>query len=295
MDLNDARAFVSVAKLGSFTAAAKVLDAPKATVSRRIARLEESLGVRLLQRTTRRISLTEAGASYVEHAQRALESFAEAERAAKNRSDKPSGILRVSAPFDIGRDHFTRFFPELRRMYPELQIHLELTQRRVDLVAEGFDVVLRGGNLQDSELAARKLFDSGVGLYASPRYLRKSGTPTTLEELKDHAILGMTGLATATRLRLVGPRGPCEAEVTPWLITNEFGVLRQATLDGLGIALLETTAAGTDVKSGKLERVLPKYGISGGGLYALFPSARHLPLKVRVFIDFLAERLTSGR
>jgi DNA-binding transcriptional LysR family regulator len=293
MDLNDAHALVTVAKHGSFTAAAKILGAPKATVSRRVSRLEDAIGVRLLQRTTRKVSLTEAGASYVERAQRALDDLAEAERAATNTRGKPSGVIRMSAPFDFARDHLAHMMPALRRAYPDLKLHVELTQRRVDLVAEGFDLALRGGNLPDSELGVRKLADSSVGLCASAKYLAKHGAPKKLEDLAAHAFVGMSGLTTATRVRLIGPRGPVEAEVAPFLIVNEWGVLQQAVLDGLGIGLLEIFNVRADLASGKLRRVLPSYGITGGGLYALFPSARHVPHKVRVFVDFLVEQLRS--
>jgi DNA-binding transcriptional LysR family regulator len=291
MDLNDAHALVTVAKHGSFTAAAKILGSPKATVSRRVSRLEDAIGVRLLHRTTRRVSLTEAGASYVERAQRALDDLAEAERAATNTRGKPSGVIRMSAPFDFARDHLAEMMPALRRAYPDLRLHVELTQRRVDLVAEGFDLALRGGTLPDSELGVRKLADSGVALCASPKYLAKHGTPKKLEDLASHPFFGMAGLVSASRVRLVGPRGPVEAEVNPWLLVNEWGVLRHAVLDGLGIGLLEVFNVRADLASGKVRRVLPTYGLPGGGLYALFPSARHVPHKVRVFVDFLIEQI----
>jgi DNA-binding transcriptional LysR family regulator len=288
MDLNEILAFVHVARSGSFTAAARALGLPKATVSRRVARLEARLAARLLQRSTRRTSLTEVGRVYYERSQHAVSELENAERLLAEVNARPSGTLRVNASFDFGRDHLAPWLAELHARYPELRIELELSQRRVDLIAENIDVAIRGGALPDSTLIARKLFDSLLIFCASPAYLKRKGTPRTPSELARHACL-----ALARRWPLTGPNGTAEIELEGWLAANEFGVLREAALSGAGVALLAESSVTEELRSGRLRRVLPDHGVVGGGLYAVYPSSHHLSPKVRVFVDFLQEKLQA--
>jgi DNA-binding transcriptional LysR family regulator len=289
MSFDDTLAFVSVARAGGFTRAGRALRVPKATLSRRVQRLEERLGLRLLQRTTRKLGLTEAGRAYYERCLHAVEQIEDAERVAANVSAAPRGTLRVSASLDFGRDYLAGWLADFRQRYPEVHLSLELTQRRVDLVAEGFDVALRAGaRLEDANLVARKLFDSALVLCASPRYLRKRGTPKTLSDLGSHDGV-MFG--PGPKFRLTGPSGPVELELPAWLVVNEFGFLRQVVLDGLGIGLLLEPTVERDLEARRLRRVLPEYRLDGGALFAVYPSAHHLTPKVRVFIDFLLEKL----
>jgi DNA-binding transcriptional LysR family regulator len=292
MDLNETLAFVAVARTGSFTAAGKRLGAPKATISRRVARLEARLAARLLERTTRRVGLTAAGRAYFERCEHAIAAIENAERAARDVSGVVSGALRVTAPFDFARDRLAAWLPALRRQHPRLELVLELTQRRVDLVAEGIDVALRAGpRLEDASLIARKLASSELILAASPRYLAKRGHPRSLAELASHDLIAIGGIPSGRPVRLDGPNGSEELPVTPWLVANELGFLREATLAGLGVGLLESNDAAPHLRARRLRRVLPDHSLAGGAMWAVYPSSHHLTPTVRAFIDFLVGKL----
>jgi DNA-binding transcriptional LysR family regulator len=295
MNLNETLAFVAVARTGSFTAAGEKLGLPKATISRRLARLERRLEARLMERTTRRLRLTDVGRAYYERCAHAIEAIEDAERAASDVSGRASGTLRVSAPFDLARDRLAGLLPELHRRHPELKIVFELTQRHVDLVAEGFDVALRGGpKLEDTSLIARKLLPSALVLVAAPRYLKRRGTPASVAELAGHDLVALGGASTPPRRHLSGPDGPVNVAFSAWLVANELGVLRTAVLGGAGIGLLERNAVEADLRARRLRRVLPEYGVPGAALWAVYPSSHHLTPKVRLFIDLVADHL-AGR
>jgi DNA-binding transcriptional LysR family regulator len=290
MDLNETLAFVTVVREGSFTAAGQKLGVPKSTLSRQVARLESRMGTSLLRRSTRRLGLTEAGDAYYQRCLQAIEAIEEAERVATADSSAVRGTLRVSMPFDLGRDWIALLLPELRRRYPELRLVIEMAQRQVDLVAEGYDVAIRGGVLADSGLIARKLGPSSLVLCATPAYLDARGRPEALEDLAAHdGIVYGTG-ATQGRWRLTGPDGPVDIPLRSWLVANELSFLRTAVLAGLGIGILEGNMIADDLASGTVERVLPEYARSeGSGLFAVYSSTQHLSAKVRAFVDFLAE------
>ena len=291
MRFDETTAFVSVVRAGSFTAAGRVLGVPKSTLSRQIARLEARLGARLLQRTTRSLSLTDTGSAYFERCRHAIEEIEEAERVAQDRSTRASGTLRVSAPFDLARDHLAVLLPEFRARFAEIDLVLLMAQERVDLVGEGFDVALRGGKLQGAGFVSRKLAGSDVQLCASPAYLERRGRPRALADLAEHDGVVMH-LREGASWRLQGPGGAIETlPLRPWLVANEWGVLRQAMLDGLGIGPMVVPLVREQLADGSLEIVLPEYAQPGGGLYAIYPSRNHLSPKVRVFVDFVAERL----
>jgi DNA-binding transcriptional LysR family regulator len=286
MDLNETLTFVCVARSGSFTAAARFLGLPKATVSRRVARLEARLEVRLLQRSTRRTSLTDVGRVYYERSLHAISELENAERLLADVTDKPRGVLRVTTSFDFGRDYLAGWLPVFHQRYPDVQLELELTQRRVDLIAENVDVAIRGGALPDSSLIARKLVESSLILCATPAYLTRHGVPGTPADLVKHQCL-----AFSKRWPLTGPEGTAQVDLDGWLVVNEFGVLYQAVLAGAGIGLLEANSARLDLTKKRLRRVLPDHAVHGGGLYAVYPSSHHLSPKVRVFVDFLEQQV----
>jgi DNA-binding transcriptional LysR family regulator len=263
---------------------------PKSTVSRQVARLEEQLETRLLHRTTRRLSLTETGRAYFERCREALTALEEAERVARDASGKPKGTLRVSAPFDFARGWLAPLLGEFREQYPNINLRLTLSQRRVDIVSESIDVAFRGGLLDDNDYVSRKISGSDVILCASPQYLERRGEPSSLAELAEHDTVAM-GDGRPAPLPFEGPeeRGVVPGE--PWLIANEWGVLLRALCDGLGIGPMIDIAAGEHLREKTLVRVLPTHRVRAGGLYAVYPSRHHLSLKVRVFVDFVAERL----
>lgn len=295
MELDETLAFVAVARDKSFTEAGRRLGVPKSTLSRRVSRLEERLGTRLLQRTTRRIGLTEIGEEYFRRCARAIETLEEAERAAADLGGRPRGTLRVTTSFNVGRDWLLGILPEFRKRHPDIDLVIDLSQRAVDLIEEGFDVAIRGGPTpKDSTLIIRRLTPSGIVLGAAPKYLRKHGTPKTLEDLADHQLIFHA--APGARWRLLGPDGMIDLPGAPWLTVNDFGIVQEVTAAGLGIGVLETSQAKWLFEARKLRRVLPAYGLpeDSGGSFAVYPSRHLLTPKVRVFIDFLVENVDAA-
>lgn len=292
MELGEIHSFVSVVRAGSFTKAGKQRGVPKSTLSRQVSRLEQRLGAQLLKRSTRRLSLTEDGRAFYERCLHAIEEIENAERGLLDATGKPTGTLRVSTSMDLARDYLAPLLPEFRQLYPDVSLDIEMSHRHVDLIAEGFDLALRGGILNDSNLIARRLGNSRIILVASPGYLDHRGRPTTVDELADHDGLMIRQLLSQGRARVQGPDGWVALPLPAWLACNDFSVLCRAALDGLGIALMENNMARPHIAAGRLEQLLPDYGLgAGGGLFAVYPSTHHLTPKVRVFVDFLLERL----
>lgn len=289
MGLEDTLAFVAVVDAGSFSAAARRLGVPKSTLSRQVARLEDRLGARLLQRTTRKVSSTDIGRAFYERCGPAIEELQNAERMAQDTSGPPKGKLKVSCPFDLARDELIHTIPEWRQRYPEIELELFLSQQRVDLVADKFDVALRGGSFPDSSFISRKIFGSEMLLCASPDYLDRAGRPQHPDELLGHESVSMP--FPGQSLPFEGPDGPTQIKLQPWFVANEWGVLRTLQLAGLGLGPQIIQHVADDLAQGHLERVLPDYNRTDGGLYAVYPSRHHLSRKVRVFVDFLVEML----
>jgi DNA-binding transcriptional LysR family regulator len=278
--------FARVVTAGSMSAAGRELGYSPAVISKRIRRLEERLGTRLLQRTTRQLSLTEAGQGFYERVVAIIASAEEAEAWVSRRSSAVRGVLRVSAPTSFGRLHVAPHLLTFLDAHPELQLDLILTDAFVDIVADGFDVAVRIADLQDSSLVARRLAPNHRILCATPAYLAARGTPETLADLPRHRLLAHN----ADHWRLEGPDGPVSVHVDSPLRTNSSEVVREAVIGGVGIALRSTWDIGQELRSGRLVQVLPGYGGSRRvALHAVYPSRRHLAQKVRVFIDYLAD------
>lgn len=294
-DLNQLLVFAKVVEQGSFIGAARGLALPRTTVSRRIQELEERLGTRLLQRTTRRVSLTEAGAIYYEYCSRIAQEMADAEHAVGRVQEEPRGTLRVAAAFSFGMSILVPIVPDFMLRHPEIDLQLELRNDNVDLVGEGFDLAIRIGPLADSSAAVRHLGDSSMGLFASPAYLQANGLPTTPEELAHRAALTLSRFCRHGRFFWPLARGNETREVflTPRLVGNDPGVVCTAALAGLGIALLPTILVSRTVPRSALLPVLPEWEAPRVAFSAVYPSRRGLPPKVRVFIDFLVERLAG--
>ena len=290
MEPKETLAFVTVVEAGSFTAAARRLGSPKSTVSQQVSRLEERLGVRLLQRTTRRLHLTETGQAYFERCQPAINELRDAERLAQDIGDAPRGLLKVSAPFDFARDRLAAWMVEFRRRHAEIDVELRLGQHRVDMLAEGIDVALRGGSMPDSTFVSRKLLGTELLLCASPSYLDARGRPQTMGDLLEHDTVSMPGVPG---MPLRGPEGMEPLQMKPWFLANEWGALRRVLIDGGGIGPNLDTTVQHDLADGSLERVLPQYGTTQGGLFAVYPSRHHLSPKVRVFVDFVADKAAA--
>jgi len=291
-DLNDMAVFASVVKTGSFTAAGKALSLPKSNVSRRIARLEDTLNVRLLERTTRKLRLTEIGQSLYHHAQRIVEEADSANSLVESMTSRPRGILRVSASVFTGQKLLTPILPEFLKLFPELHLHLELSNRRIDLIEEGFDVAIRIGSMKDSTMIARYLGSIRIYLYCSPDYISFMGKPTGPEDLIDHHLLMMSDMSAGAdeTLRLKGTRGEEKISLTPYCSINDFQTLHHFASEGLGIAALPEYLCRKDFNSGSLERVLPTWEIPPVEFHAVYPSRRGAMPKLMVFLDFVKNK-----
>lgn len=278
-----------VVAAGSLSAAARDLGVSTAVVSRKLAALEARLGVRLVNRTTRRLSLTDEGASYHEACARILVDIDEADAAAAARRVEPQGVLRVALPAAFGHKHIAPLVPRFVARYPKVQLALSLSDRTVNVVEDGYDLAVRIGELEDSSLAARKLAPNRRVVCASPEYLRRHGAPGTPEDLSRHNCLTATDFQMAWEFR--GPDGRRGAvRVSGRYACDNWEVLREWALAGLGVALKSTWDVRAHLEDGSLVPLLPGYDFGTDvAIYAVYPHRRYLPAKTRVFIDFLAE------
>ncbi len=289
LDLQDVTAFLAVVDTGSFTAAARRLGLAKSNVSRRVAHLEQQLGARLLERTTRRLRLTEVGETYHAHVTGAVQQLAEAARSVSQIQGEPRGRLRITAPADWN-ETMGRMVAEFSARFPHIQVEVELTQRRVDLVAEGFDLALRAGKLEDSSLIARSVGEGTTHLYASPAYLERRGEPSTPAALAEHAFVLFRARQGEQRLVLDGPRGERdEVMVSGVLSALDFGFVRHALLHGAGIGPLPDSLGAQELAAGRLRLVLPERCLLRSPFHVVYPSTRFVSPKVRVFVDFSVE------
>jgi DNA-binding transcriptional LysR family regulator len=283
--------FVKVVERQSFAAAARELLLSPAMVSKHVRALEERLGARLLNRTTRRLSLTEVGRGYYERARQVLADLEDADRAASDLQAAPRGTLKVNAPFSFGIRHVGPAVAAYLAAYPEVTIEISLGDRYIDLLAEGVDLALRIGRLADSSLVARRLAPIRLVPCAAPDYLARRGTPLVPRDLAGHECLLYTYAANAEEWRFVGPDGVDEVvHVSGRLFSNNGDLLIAAALGGVGIALAPTFIAGEHVQAGKLVTLLSDHAPPEAALYAVYPPGRHLSAKLRSFVDFLVAR-----
>ncbi len=288
-DLAGIAVFTEVARLGGFTAAARSLGLSKSTVSKQIARLEDRLDVKLLHRTTRRLSLTEVGQAYYERCRRIIEEAEEAEQAVTNLHAEPRGTLRVNVPMSFGILHVAQALPAFMAQYPELAVDLDLNDRRVDLVEEGFDMAIRIGELSDSSLVARRLAPCRIAVVASPVYWAEHGKPTHPDDLKHHDCLIYTLRNRPAEMRFQGPDGLITVTSTGRLRANNGNLLLEAAKAGNGVYVCPTFFCGPGLKDGSLEEALVDYPPSETSVYAIWPQSRHLSAKVRAFVDFMLD------
>lgn len=289
MDRVDAmRAFVSVVTEGSFSNAATALQTSPQLVSKYVSKLEERLDVRLLNRTTRKVSLTEAGSHYFQHAQQILISIDDMESQLGGLQQSPKGTLRISAPVSFALKHMARLVTDFQLHYPSVNVDLQLNDRKVDIVDEGFDIALRIGRLKSSSLIAKRVAPIRVVLCASPDYLKKHGMPKRPEDLKEHRYLHYSYIEMDGK----------QNDVFHWLKTkgskpdgefqsNNGDVLVDAAIAGAGLVFQPTFIASEAIRSGKLKLVLPEFEAEPMGLYVVYAHRKLLPNKVRCFIDFI--------
>jgi DNA-binding transcriptional LysR family regulator len=289
--LEQLSAFVEVARRASFAQAARQLQRHVSAVSRAVAALESRLGVRLLQRTTRRVALSQAGREYFRRCEALLAEFEGADAEARDQGAALHGKLRVSAATGSGQTLIAPLVPEFLAAHPHLSLDLQLSNRYVDLVEEGYDLALRVGPLADSRLVIRRLAPSRRMLAASAAYLEARGTPRTPRELSTHACLILDIGAHPQRWELQRGRARAAPAVSGPLRSNNALVLAAACRGGLGVALLPEFSAVPEFGRGRLTRVLPGWVGAEQAVYAVYPSARFIPAKVRAFVDFLAARL----
>lgn len=294
MDLPRLRAFVTVVQSGSFTRAADRLRTQKARVSRQVSELEEALGVRLLERTTRALRLTEIGREIHERAVGILAAVEDAERVAQAVRGEPQGLLRVTMPLEFGLLAGFDWVGALLERHAGMTIEVDSSSRIVDLVHEGFDLAIRVGSLPDSRLAARRLGELHYGLYAAPAYLARIGAPATPADLATRAWIAFSPGGRASPLRLQGPGDAVETlDLSPRLRVDSRYAQRDAAIAGLGIAEIPEAIVREDIAAARLVRVLPEWRHPPVPVHAVFPSARFLTPKVRAFIEHAIERFPA--
>lgn len=281
--------FVKVAELKSFTAAAAALDLSRTLVSDRVRDLEDDLGVRLLQRTTRRVALTEPGAAFLERVRVGLAALEEAAAEAASLSIEPRGVLRVNAPVSFGFRHISPAIGGFLERYPQVRVELALNDRVVDLIEQNVDVAVRIGELRDSSVVARKLASCRVLICAAPTYLKRHGAPKHPHDLKDHPCLSYTYMQNGEDWRFTRGDESVTVRVEARMRSNNGDAIVAAAASGAGIALQPDFIAGPMLRDGALVEILPGWRAAEFGVYALYPQGQFLPAKSRAFIDYLVE------
>ena len=285
--------FVAVVQYGGFSPAARFLGISKSAVSKRISQLEQQLGVKLLHRTTRKLSLTEAGEHYFEHALKANLAARDAEDAVAQLQGEPQGRLRINSPMSFGRLHMAPMIPEFLKKYPKIRIDLVMDDKRLDLVSGGFDLAIRGGALPDSTLVARRLATLNSVLCASPDYLECHGYPQQLDDLLQHNCLSFSYSNDVKEWSFTQGNQRHSVVVSGNYQVNNSEALLEAVLQGLGIARLPTFVAGPDIRTGRLKVLFPEYKMPELAINAVLIERQYMPAKVRAFLDFAIEYFGS--
>ena len=286
--------FASVVDAGSFVRAAESLDMSKAAVSRYVADLEARLGVRLLHRTTRKLSLTEEGRAFHARCKALLAELDEAESEITARSARASGLVKINVPVSFGIMHLASLWSDFMALNPNVSLDITLADRVVDLVEEGYDLAVRIGSLSNSTLVSRKLASTRMVLCASPKYLQKHGQPTHPADIANHTVLAYSLLTMGDQWELEGPEGKVSVLVHPVMHTNNGDTCRAAALKHQGIILQPSFLVDEDLRSGALVEFMPHYRSAEFGIYAVYPSRQYVSAKVRLLIDFLAKALGNA-
>jgi DNA-binding transcriptional LysR family regulator len=292
VDLDGIAVFVKVVQAGSFSQAAKLLNMPNSTVSAKVAALEKRLGVTLLQRTTRRLHLTEPGAGYFRRCLQALEGLQAAESELESERSETKGVLRLTAPVELGRSALPPVLDVLMKRHPAIEIDLIITNRLVDLVAENIDVAVRAGPLKDSALIAKRFVLGQFGLWASPSYLKNNSVPRNPNELKEHDCLRFAPF-TGRKLQLTNGRERAQIALAGRITADDFEALRALAVLGWGIALLPSFLCAEEAKERKLVSVLPNWRGDSVTISVVYPAQRFVSPKIRAFIT-AAEELWSA-
>lgn len=293
-DLNDLRFFVEVVEHGGFSAAGRALGVPKSRLSNRVAKLEERLGVRLLQRTTRRFVVTDVGERFLAHCKAMIEQAEAARDVVEELRSEPCGWIRLSCPISLAPTVMAELVPEFLARYPKMQVRLLVSDRRVDLIGEAFDIAIRVRTVIDTDasLVLRTIGQSRVILVASPAFLERHGKPRSPQELAPLPLLSMRELDGVQSIDLFGPAGEREQiRMQPRLVCGSFPVLVNAAVRGIGVALVPDMTAAAAIARGELVEILPDWSMPEGIFHFVYPTRRGLLPGVRAMVDFLAERL----
>lgn len=287
------KVFVAVVEAASFAAAADRLDMSRAMVSKYVQNLEDHLGTRLLNRTTRRLSLTESGSVFFERSVQIISDVSEAEQVAGHMSAVPRGTLKVTMPLAYGLHRLGPVIADYVSAYPSVKLDISLSDRKVDLIEEGFDLAIRIGTLPESGLIARKLGSDSIIVCASPDYLNRHGTPRTPKDLTGHSCLGYTLTNSGDEWNLKKPGEEAAIRITGPVRADNGDLLRLAAVNGAGLIFQPFFIVADDLQAGRLVQVLADYVSKELGIYAIYPSRKHLSAKVRTFVDFLIKKLEA--
>jgi DNA-binding transcriptional LysR family regulator len=291
MDLNDIVVFTKVVETKSFTGAADALSLPKSTVSRKLAQLEERLGVRLVQRTTRKLALTDIGEAYYQRCARIVADIAQAEQLVTDMQATPRGRLRVTATVDFATRWLGAIVADFLAEHRDINVELDATDRVVDLIEDGYDVAIRFGQLPESSLVARRLCGVGLQLCAAPAYLAARGTPKSIEELDDYDHVLFTPVSRNQTWTVVHGDASYEFGRPARFASNNYGAVRDVTLAGGGITLMSDFMIADEVAAGALVRVLPEWTTRQTDVHAVYPARQNLPPRLTLFLDHLAKAL----
>ena len=291
--LDGVAVFVAVINMGSFTAAARALGHSTSYVSKEVSRLEKRLGSRLLNRTTRTISLTDAGRAYYERCSQIVIDAENAERSISQLQDRPRGLLRVNAPLSFGSLYLLDYLPEFMERFPEINLEIEFNDRLIDVVAEGYDVVVRVGSNKDSNLVARQFTSSKSVMAASPAYLTKKGRPAKASDLERHDCLAYSLLPSPKVWELIKDGKRTTVSFEPRLMGNNAQIQVTMMVGGIGIGRVPLFCCEKEIESGELEIIMDDYEQPELGVYAVYPHRQYLTAKVRAFVDFLVEKFEA--
>lgn len=294
MDLNEVFIFIKVVEAGSFSGAAKLMGLPRSTVSRKVSQLEEALGIRLLQRTTRKLSLTHAGRDYFQQCRTAILGIQQANQLVQASQQAPTGMIRVAGLLAVQRGFLCDWFNEFLKLYPNISVEIQLSDDSVDIIEAGVDVAFRAGVLGDSSLVARRLMESKLVLCASPDYLINSAAITSIDNIKQHRAIFVGNSGQNARWQLESDKGKVMVPIKATVVANSMEFAINTCLAGNGIALLPDVMIHEHLESNKLQVVLGEYSAGSGGIYIVYPSRTHLSITVRTFVDFITAKVTAS-